>query len=285
MRGRKCRWLWWNGFFEWRLNRSHRTRANQGAVGRRRRKNLGSRPATLLRWELGGTGWWHAKAWFLECVFGWFTWRLGWGSEVETEGLQQGGWWGDSWSPGHTDTMLVCTLAGHACTPRSVRLPAKRPPFPLSHYLTPIKHDWITQESFHQLVYLFFPFFCGRRENLVLTHMLSPSLIWCFPFLVSTLISLLLLFLFFYGVVLQSWRLYVLAGMSIVKRPCSALVGQVCVDVWAHSSWLTLAWNGGGGLTGRGPLRTHRLDSSASCLCYTPHWWLPFIVSSPAGVQ
>lgn len=134
-----------------------------------------------------------------------------------------------------------------------------RPTLSLSHYLTPIKYDWITQESFHQLVYsgFLFLFFLQREHYFFLLRSYSVSLLSG-----SHALALPSHFLIFFlpsnptflrGCFTKLNTVYFGRDMHCKKGMFGRRqVGQVCVNVWAHSRWLTLARDGGGGLTGRG---------------------------------
>lgn len=103
-----------------------------------------------------------------------------------------------------------------------------------SRYLTPIKYDRITHESFHQPVFSC-SCFCSRGIFSPFSNSVSLFL----SFHTSAMPSGFFLSFFpFYEVVLQSLGLCVLAQPRIVKRAMFGRrqVGQVCVNVCVHST-------------------------------------------------
>lgn len=103
-------------------------------------------------------------------------------------------------------THAVCAYMPPACTQtHTCPSPACSPPtLFLSHYLTPIKYDWITQESHHQPVY---SDSCFCRGSTFLVRSYSISLLSGFHTsapLSSRFLIFFSSFFLFYEVVLQS---------------------------------------------------------------------------------
>lgn len=124
----------------------------------------------------------------------------------------------------------------------------------LWHYLTLIKCDWITQESCHQLVYS-----CSlllQREHFFFFSRVPTAYrcVWAFTPQLCLRFSYLFfpLFCFLLGCFTHLKAVYFGEGWHCKKGLFGRRqVGQVCVSVCVHSSWLTLAGDDGG-LTGKG---------------------------------